>query len=105
MKMTKISDVHKDGFGRGWIFRCNRAQYPYEDKVEFMIREEPDSPSAYALMVISGFKAGCTLVQLPEECLNFDKSVGRQWLIDNWSKWIYPECPVSEVSVFRNEIV
>ncbi|MBI6636175.1 hypothetical protein YA0871_26350 [Pseudomonas paralactis] len=26
--------------------------------------------------------------------------MSKQWLIDNWSKWVYPECHVEEVCIF-----
>lgn len=102
MKHTRLIDFKDDGFFRGWIFRCNKATWPYEDKVAFFLKEEPDSPSGYSLMVISGYKAGLTLVYLPAEAKY--QGIGKQWLIDNWAKWIYPECPVNEVDVCRYDI-
>ena len=105
MNHTRLLDIEKLAFGRGWIFRCNKAAYPYESKVEFILSEEADSPSGLAFMVISGYKAGCTLVHLPKEALIPKEGIGKQWLIDNWSYWIYPECPIEDILIFRNELV
>jgi hypothetical protein len=104
MKPVKLLNIDKEAFGRGWIFRCNKAEYPYESKVDFIIREEGNSPGNYALMVISGFKAGLTLVNFPAECILPDKGISKKWLIENWAKWIYPECPIEQVDIYRIDI-
>ena len=104
MKLVRLLDAENVGFGRGWIFRCNKAEYPYEDKVEFMIREERESPSGFALIVISGHKAGLTLLHIPLEARLVGQGIAKSWLIENWTKWIYPECPIEDVLVFRNII-
>ena len=104
MKKVLLAEMEKEAFGRGWIFRCNKAEYPYENKVEFMVREDADSPSGFSLIVISGCKAGLTLVRLPQESFMPDLGIGKEWLVNNWTKWIYPECPVEEVEIYRNEI-
>lgn len=104
MNPIKLKDIGKQAFGRGWIFRCNKAEYPYESRVDFMLREDQNSPSKYSLIVISGSKAGCTLVQLPEDSIILNLGIGKQWLIDNWEKWVYPDGPVELIDVFRHEI-
>lgn len=51
-------------------------------------------------MVTSGYKAGLTLVKLPQEC-NESGGISKFWVINNWSKWIYPDCDVSEVFILN----
>lgn len=50
---------------RGTILRC-KGNYPYEDYVDFMVIEQQER---YSLLVISGYKAGLTFVQLPLESI------------------------------------
>jgi len=68
-----------------------------------MIREDNDSPSNYAIMVISGYKVGCTLVRPPPECIIEREGIGKEWLLNNWAKWIYSPCPVTDIYVYRIE--
>lgn len=82
---------------RGQIFRVP-GKYPYEEFVDFMIFELNDGVRGYGLMVTSGYKAGLTLVKLPQECI-VSGGISKAWVINNWAKWIYPDCDVSEVYV------
>lgn len=66
MKKYRLLDLDVDTLGRGWVFRC-KGNYPYEKIVDFLLRENRDSPSEFTLIVMSGFKAGCDLVHLPAE--------------------------------------
>ena len=90
---------------RGAVLRCF-GSYPYEEIVDFMIVELPfNGRREYALMVISGYKAGLIFVILPDESYVFGENGGGvnvEWLRANWSKWGYFECPVEQVQVFTN---
>jgi hypothetical protein len=101
--LEKLTETKKADFGRGWIFRC-KGKYPYESQVDFMLREEPEAPSGYALIVISGYSAGCTFQHLPKECLTSLNTVSAEWVQKNWSKWIYPECPIKDVHCYKHDI-
>lgn len=89
---------------RGTVFRCLAAKWPYESVVDFMLVEHSESPSGLSIMVVTGYKAGLTLVHLPAEVKppGGSRAVSTQWMVGNWSKWIYPECPVDRVQVIGN---
>ena len=63
----------------------------------------PDDFSQFGLVVTTGHKAGLLLVRLPKECESA-QSVGvrHEWLVSNWSTWVYPECDVAEVWLLRH---
>ncbi len=100
MKKYRLLELDIEKLGRGWVFRC-KGKYPYEEVVDFLLRENLDSPSEFTVMVMSGFKAGCDLVHLPIEAGSLSKGLSKKWLIENWANWVYPDCPVEEVEVFR----
>lgn len=87
--------VREEIISRGSVFRVP-GKYPYEEVVDFMVFETFDVQAPYGLMVTSGYKAGLTLVLLPPESL-VEGGVSRGWVIENWSKWIYPDSKVSDV--------
>jgi hypothetical protein len=107
VKLQKLLSFTEQAFGPGIIFRCNRAEYPYESMVDFIIRHESESPSGFAMMAISGSQAGKTFQFLPKESLlpsdssPFLGGVSVDWIKKNWEKWIYPECPVQEVEIYK----
>lgn len=80
---------------RGSVFRVP-GKYPYEEVVDFMVFETFDVQTPYGLMVTSGYKAGLTLVLLPRESL-VEGGISRNWVIENWREWVYPDCDVSDV--------
>jgi len=82
---------------RGQVFRVP-GKYPYEEVVDFMLFELIDGVGGYGLMVTSGYKTGLTLIKLPQDCV-VSGGISKSWVIDNWAKWIYPDCDVSEVYV------
>ncbi|MNY36815.1 hypothetical protein D3C86_1713250 [compost metagenome] len=69
-----------------------------------MLIEHSESASGLSIMVVTGYKAGLTRGHLPEEVkpASGARAVPTQWMVDNWSKWIYPECPVERVQVIGN---
>ena len=101
MKSIKLVDS-KENLVRGSILRC-KGKYPYEDFVDFMIIEQQGE---YALLVISGYKAGLTFVVLPQESVpanNEGYAIDIEWLKSNWSKWGYIDCPVTDVHIIFRE--
>ena len=43
------------------------------------------------------------LIKLPKEAeSNNFAGIDRQWVIDNWNKWIYETCNVDDVYVIQN---
>jgi len=92
---------HTENVQRGNILQC-KGVYPYEDLVYFMLMEYPcGEVRKYALMVVSGYKAGLIFVVFPQEA-NAKVGIDVEWLKTNWSKWGYAECPLEEVYVILN---
>jgi Immunity protein 45 len=95
----KLSN-HKNNIARGSILKCS-GKYPYEAFVDFMVVELPvDEKTAYALLVVSGYKAGLVYVILPEESVpkeNEGYAINSNWLRNNWEKWGYADCPLQDV--------
>lgn len=89
---------------RGTVLRCKQASWPYESVVDFMLVDRSDSPSGLSIMVATGYKAGLTLVHPPAEANPAAGVVAlsTDWVVRNWEKWIYPECPVAQVHVIEN---
>lgn len=99
-KMIKLVE-YKYHLSRGTILRC-KGQWPYETVVDFMVAEVIGE-YRYQLWVVSGYKAGLTNVIFPPEATYETCAVNTNWLIDNWYKWGYKECPLEEVWVVENE--
>lgn len=94
MEMTKLIDYKEIFISRGMIFRLP-ACWPYEEVVDFMVVEFAET---HGLVVSSGYKAGLILIKLPQEShLKEMRALSTEWIIDNWTKWIYPECDVNDV--------
>jgi hypothetical protein len=85
----------------GTVFRCLKAAWPYEATVDFMLIDYLESASGCALMVTTGYKAGLTLVLHPADA-GARGVLSTRWLIEHWSEWAYPECPVTSVLVVRH---
>lgn len=81
----------------GTVFRFP-AVAPYEDWVDFMLVVLPAQTNA--LLVTTGYKAGLIPQQLPPEA-GPTGAVGRDWLVANWNKWIFPPTPVHKVTVIE----
>jgi len=104
-KNIKLIDYQED-LERGDILRC-KGNYPYEDVVDFMVFESTNEYGIYDLVVTSGYKAGLRKTILPKESIpveNIGYAISIKWLKNNWSKWIYAECPVEEVWIIENEM-
>ncbi|GIZ52339.1 hypothetical protein NCCP691_23530 [Noviherbaspirillum aridicola] len=94
--------MEEDAIAQGTIFRFP-AKWPYEEMVDLMLLNLPEEGTEHSLVVTSGLKAGRLLVRLPLEAeLQGPIAVSRKWLIENWAKWIYPDCEAEEVMCTRH---
>jgi hypothetical protein len=100
MKGIKLIEYAEPAISRGQIFRLP-ASWPYEPIVDFMVVDIPDEKRGHSIIVASGNKSGLVLVCLPVESgTPGSHGISKEWIIANWSKWIYPECPVEAVYLF-----
>lgn len=87
------------------MFFRSPATWPYEKWVDFMLFETQDDERPYGLIVSSGYKAGLFLVKLPIESMSDEGyGVSTDWVINNWEKWIYPECKVEDVHLVEGYV-
>lgn len=101
MKNIKLEDL-EENIERGVILRC-KGQYPYEEYVDFMVIEQQNQ---YALLVVSGYKAGLIFVCLPKESIPQDNNgyaIDLGWLKSNWNEWGYSDCPINDVHVIYKD--
>ena len=99
--MQKLLNYHGD-LAHGTVFRFP-GSYPHEKYVDLMLVEFPDSDRKFGLVVSTGHKAGLLLNKLPKEAeSNHFAGIDRQWVIDNWNKWIYETCNIDDVYVIKN---
>jgi len=96
MDWQPLIEVHEESFWRGVVFRFP-AEHPFEPIVDFMLIEDHDSPSAYAIICASGYHAGQTELVLPAEARHPAGGISVEWLQINWSKWVYANCTVEDV--------
>lgn len=100
--MMKLIDYQSDSLSRGVVLRFP-ATWPYEDLVDALLISLPNGDTEYTLVVATGHKAGLVLIHLPKESGHQQsRSISKQWLINNWSKWIYPECRVEDVYILEH---
>lgn len=74
------------------------AILPYEDWVDFMLIVLPNQSNA--LLVATGYKAGLVAQVLPTEA-GPTGAIRCDWLIENWSKWVFPPTSVEQVYVLQ----
>jgi len=93
VKLTKL--VGKS-FSRGTLIRFP-SSYPFENEVIMMVSEAPNG-NGLCLITVTGYKAGINCYQkFPESEVNSE--IGADWLIQNWSKWVWPEGNVNDVLI------
>lgn len=99
--MQKLIDYHKD-LVRGIVLRFP-GSYPHEKYVDLMLVDFLEDDGRFGFVVSTGHKAGLILVKLPKEAeLSSCIGINKQWLIDNWNKWIYETCTIDEVNIIEN---
>ncbi|WP_074900766.1 Imm45 family immunity protein [Pseudomonas simiae] len=100
--MKRLIDYTISDLPRGAVLRFP-ATWPYEDFVDALLVSLPDDNTGHTLVIATGHKAGLVLIHLPKECeCQQSRSVSKQWLIDNWSKWVYPECRAEDVYILEH---
>lgn len=98
MKWIKLISYDKNIF-RGTYIKFI-SKYPFENEVIMMFcQNQQNEDFPFSLITITGHKAGIFPFQnLPKECLSKDSfSVKKDWLINNWTKWIYDECDIEDI--------
>lgn len=97
MIWSKLVEYNFEMLERGTILKFP-ASFPFEPEVVMMVSEGYSNSEERCLITITGFKAGINAyVTFPSE--KTKNGLNRQWLIDNWQNWVWPECDVSEVLV------
>lgn len=93
----RLVDYKEEELYRGTTFRFH-ATYSFEEIVEFMLINYPNSESGYAIICISGYCAGHVERVLPKEALcKNGVNVSTRWLVNNWNKEITPNTIVEEI--------
>ncbi len=102
--MLKLVDYPNEIIYRGMVLRC-KGKYPFEGIVDFLVCETSNS-NPYKLITISGYKAGLQYCVFPKESVPEGHQVGldTNWLVSNWMKWGYFDCPVEEVCIFDSPV-
>ena len=97
----KLVEYKNEFIKRGAVFRLP-AVWPYESWVDFMVIDLLDT---HGLVVSTGHKAGLMLVTLPAESGSEEgRALSTKWVINNWAKWIYPECDVEYVHIIEQYV-
>ena len=83
--MDNLTNFKENIIWRGAILKC-KGKYPYEDVVYFLVCEIQET---YALVIISGYKAGLIYTYFPKESIPDGCRLGlsSDWLKTNWNKW------------------
>lgn len=93
----KLTEFQNELVECGAVFSLP-SDLPYDDWVEFMLYKTHDLERPYGIIVFSGYKSGLVLVNLPKESnAKIGNGIQTKWLINNWEKWVYPECNVKDV--------
>ena len=95
--MDKLTNFKENIIWRGAILKC-KGKYPYEDIVYFLVCEIQET---YALVIISGHKAGLIYTYFPKESIpdGYRLGLGSDWLKTNWNKWGYIDCDIEDVYI------
>jgi len=101
----KLSDYPSDAIRRGSILRVpSRKKFDgtwyVDDFMDFLIFDAQSffSDAGYGLMVLSGQKAGLVNTTLPLESMPVDGiGLSKDWLVANWTKWVYLDGVVADV--------
>jgi len=75
-------------FARGTVFRIADAR---EGAVDLLLVEHEASPSGYALLTVTGYKAGLVRVHLPPEArarAEDAPGIAAAWLAREWTQWV-----------------
>ncbi|AWH49460.1 hypothetical protein C1925_10025 [Stenotrophomonas sp. SAU14A_NAIMI4_5] len=99
--LQPLLELTDDELSHGTIFRFPGV-WPHEEMVDLMLFDNPDEQRPHGLIVCTGHKAGLILVLLPRESASPNgRSVRTEWLVSEWTQWVYADCPVEKVQVLR----
>ena len=101
MNWKPLLEASEENFYRSVVFRFS-AQHPFESIVDFMIIEALDAPLRLKLICSTGYHAGQTELVFSKEAEHHEGGISVHWIKENWVKWIYSCCKVSEVSYLSN---
>jgi uncharacterized protein YfaT (DUF1175 family) len=102
MELIRLVDYGKPYLSRGSVLRFFTKGFSNESVVDFMIFDQQDDDQGMGLITITGYHAGLIYVSFPKESnSNEIKTISTGWLIDNWNKWVCPECDINDVYVFK----
>lgn len=105
MEWKDLLTSQEKSIGHGTVFRLSQADWPYEKTVDFMLVNEPDSPSRHRLIVATGYKAGHIVLNLPAEAKCEDViGIRVDWLKEHWKYWINEFGPEG-VKYTRNYVI
>ncbi|WP_139225701.1 Imm45 family immunity protein [Paracidovorax konjaci] len=97
---------HQENLERGCILRCESNVDNQVDAVDLMIIElNINKEREYALLIITGYKAGLIYTILPKESFPSTEEghvIDIEWLRSNWNKWGYLGFAEKDVYVIKN---
>lgn len=101
---TALVDWPTEPLYRGTVFRWLKAAWPYESVVDFMLVDYFDSPSGFAIYVVTGYKAGWVLAHLPIEAKADGDvhAISASWLRTNWRTLFAAESLIEDVYLVEN---
>ncbi len=104
MRWRKLLNWPEEELWRGTVFRLLKSDWPHEAPVDLMLITSEESPSGFSLVVTTGYKAGARSWALPASAKAKGKvsAISRTWIIKNWERRIYAECPVAAVRIIAN---
>ena len=95
--MIKLTEHGDEPLGHGTIFRCMKAEWPYENSVDYLLC---DLPGGLGFVVCSGYKAGLVYCIFPSEAYAPDTlMLNPKWIRDHWKEWGYDVCPLEDVYI------
>jgi hypothetical protein len=95
---------HEDDYVQRGALLTFPAGHPFEGQVVVMVCEHRAGGAEFpfCLVTITGYKAGINPMQaLPAESKLPSGGIGlsRDWLIRNWTKWVWPEGDAGSVLI------
>ena len=95
--MVKLIDYGDKPLAHGTVFRCTKAEWPYENSVDYLLC---DLPAGLGFVVCSGYKAGLVYCIFPSEAYAPDTlMLNPKWIRDHWKEWGYDVCPLEDVYI------
>lgn len=91
----RLVDIGDEPVSRGAVFRFPSHIAGHSEYVTLMLVLHAQE---LCMVSATGPKAGHVLLSLPDEALTpGTRMTTGTWLVDNWQKWVWPECAPTEV--------